>query len=598
MKKRLLSILSIVLLLLTLLPANVVAQTVETPLYRNDVVIVQYDKVINEKAINAIEKEHGLSVEKVFKKDGLKVYKINKNKTVEEMIEKLNKKNNIVFAEPDYIIQAITGDYYSLLWGFENSNDIDIDAPEAWEITKGSSDIIVAVIDTGVQQTHEDLHEQLLPGTNYTTEIDESHGTHVAGTIAAMDNGFGVIGVAPHVKILPLQFLGPDGGSTSDAISAIEDATGVADIINASWGGGGYSIALKNAIEDFGGPFVAAAGNDRKNTDRRAHYPSSYDSPNIISVAAVDRNGNRARFSNYGSTTVDVGAPGVDIASTYEGNSYVYMSGTSMAAPHVAGTLALMMSVDSSASTEELINILYQSVEPLDSLQNKTVTGGMINANNALLLMNPVEDTTAPTIVSSSPTNGNQNVPVNQSIEITYSEPIEPSTSYNDITLSGIEFNQSISGRILTLTPTTDFAVETDYSVFIPSDAVKDAANNSAGAYNLDFKTESESITPPTTIQVVTSISPTNKARKVSVTTDILLAVNNVTVVDQSKIKLVDKNLAEVTITITLTNDKLTLSPDSDLKSNMRYTVTILEGAFDIGNDVSAPYSSVFTTER
>ncbi len=550
MKNRLLSILSIVLLLLTLLPANVVAQTDDIPLYRNDVVIVQYDKVINEKAINAIEKEHGLSVEKVFKKDGLKVYKINKNKTVEEMIEKLNKKKNIIFAEPDYYITPVTDDYFYLQWGFDNSNDIDIDVPEAWNISKGIPEIIVAVIDTGIQQDHEDLLGQFVPGINYTTEIDETHGTHVAGTIAALDNGFGVIGVAPNVRIMPLQFLGADGGTTSNAILAIEAATDVADIINASWGGGGYSKALKNAIETFGGPFVAAAGNDRKNTDRRAHYPSSYDSPNIISVAAVDQNGNKAKFSNYGYDTA------------------------------------------------ELISYLYQSVEPLESLQGKTVTGGMINANNALLLMNPVEDTTSPTIVSSSPTNGNQNVPVDQSIEITYSEPIEPSTNYNNITLTGIEFNQSISGRILTLTPTTDYTVDTDYSVSIPSDAVKDAANNSAEAYSLDFKTESETITPPTTIQVVTPISPTNKERKVPVTTDILLAVNNVTVFDQSKIKLIDKNLAEVTITITLANNELTLSPNSDLKSNMRYTVTILEDAFDIGNDISAPYSSVFTTKR
>ena len=571
MRKRLLSILSIVLLLLTLLPANVVAQTDELPIYRNDVVIVQYDKIINEKAINAI---------------------------VEEMLEKLNKKKNIIFAEPDYYITPVTDDYFYLQWGFDNSNDIDIDVPEAWNISKGIPEIIVAVIDTGIQQDHEDLLGQFVPGIKYIPETDETHGTHVAGTIAALDNGFGVIGVAPNVKIMPLQFLGPDGGTTSNAIKAIEDATNVADIINASWGGGGYSIALKNAIEDFGGPFVAAAGNDRKNTDRRAHYPSSYDSPNIISVAAVDQNGNRAKFSNYGYETVDVGAPGVGIASTYEDNRYVYMDGTSMAAPHVTGTLALMMSVDPNATTAELISYLYQSVEPLESLQGKTVTGGMINANNALQLMNASEDTTKPVVTVTSPENGKQDVPVNQVIEINYSEVITTSTNFDDITVSGIEVTQSITGNILTLTPDTNFEFETEYVVIIPADAVEDLSGNTATSHNISFKTEAETIVPPSTVQVVESITPSNKSRKVSLTPEILLTLTDVTAVDASKIRLIDKNLADITITVSLVGGDVKILPIDPLDSNMRYTLIVDVDAFEIGHNTSAPFTSVFTTKR
>ncbi len=210
---------------------------------------------------------------------------------------------------------------------------------------------------------------------------------------------------------MPLKFLGPDGGYTSDAIDAINFARdNGAHIINASWGGGGESEALKDAIKSFGGPFVAAAGNDRTDTDRFPHYPSSYtyDDPaddRIISVAAIDSKGRLARFSNYGDTTVDVGAPGVDIASTYP-DGYAYMGGTSMAAPHVAGIAALMLAEDNALSANELINILYDTSVPLTSLNGKTVTGGLVNANLALEALNDTTTNTAPIVLIDSPTDG------------------------------------------------------------------------------------------------------------------------------------------------------------------------------------------------
>lgn len=388
----------------------------ESPKYKEGVIIVQFEPTSKAEEKAQIRTEQGLSIAKNLKKKGLELVKINGHKSVEEVIDRLNKRKGVVFAEPDYLLYPsfIPNDtYYDLLWGMENSKDNDINASSAWDIQMGSG-VVVAVIDTGVQTSHPDLTGQFVAGYDFYNNDssvydgpDDDHGTHVSGTIAAIaNNNEGVIGVAPEVLIMPLKFLGPDGGSTSDAILAINYASANgADVINASWGGGGYSEALKTAIEDFGGPFVAAAGNSRMDTDRFAHYPSSYDSSNIISVAAIDSKGRLARFSNYGDVTVDVGAPGVDIASTYPGG-YAYMSGTSMAAPHVTGIAALMLAEDSNLTTTELISVMFDTVKPLDSLNGKTLTGGLVNAQSALDALNgsPEPGNTAPVVTISEPT--------------------------------------------------------------------------------------------------------------------------------------------------------------------------------------------------
>ena len=180
----------------------------------------------------------------------------------------------------------------------------------------------------------------------------DEHGTHVAGTIAAQgNNSQGVSGVNWDARIMPLKFLGADGGTTVDAIEALNYAVnkGV-KISNNSWGGGGYNQALYDAIKSAdtkGHLFVAAAGNDGSNNNTTASYPANYDLPNVISVAATNNKDNLASFSNYGATKVDLAAPGVDIASTAPDNGYVYMSGTSMATPHVTGVAALIESQNS-----------------------------------------------------------------------------------------------------------------------------------------------------------------------------------------------------------------------------------------------------------
>ncbi len=301
--------------------------------------------------------------------------------------------------------------------GKENA---DISSLKAWETQKGSSDVVVAVLDTGVDFTHLDLRENMwirpesvpaytdnelgtfndLNGFNGTDEIldpmdDNGHGTHCAGIIGAEgDNGEGIAGVNWHVKIMPLKFLGRGGfGSTDDAIEAINYAIdrkkhGVnIRIISASWGSTTNSKALEDTIHaagDAGILFIAAAGNDGSDNDRRPHYPSNYDLPNLISVAALDRSDNLASFSNFGVKTVHVAAPGKDILSTWLNDAYREASGTSMATPYVSGVAALIVASQPNISMKDLRAKVLSSVDKIDSLNGKVASGGRINAAKAV----------------------------------------------------------------------------------------------------------------------------------------------------------------------------------------------------------------------
>lgn len=623
-RKKITAILFVLLFLVATTPISALESTdIVANDYVADHIIIQYVSQLPDAAINRLEDELQLTLERKLGRQGLGLYKIKKNQDLFKTIEKLNRHKDIAFAELDYKLYPIEAtpyifpnDYYNLLWGLENNNDIDIDAPEAWTMSKGTTDVIVAVIDTGIQITHKDLAGQFVAGydffENNTSVYDgtfDDHGTHVSGTIAAIENNGGVVGVAPHIKIMPLKFLGPDGGSTSDAIDAIYYAkANGADIINASWGGGGYSQALKTAIEEFGGPFVAAAGNSHQNTDRVAHYPSAYNSTNIISVAAVDQKGRLPRFSNYGLTTVDVGAPGVDIASTYPNateDGFAYMSGTSMAAPHVSATLALMLSVDPSLTTSELIDVLYQTVEPLSSLADRTVTGGMINANNALLAIStPVVDTQPPLVIASDPIDGSTDIAIDKQLTITFSESVLPAINYDNITLDGslpVAITPSINGQTLTLVADSNLDYLSSYTVTIPAGAVADGAGNLLEVpYAFTFTTADA---PPITkdiVNVVSSVSPKDKARNVPIESLITINFNQEVILNPNHlIALIDKNGQAVPITIDFTGTSMTLTPQALLIKNMRYTIRCYEGALETQTgDLSQDFISVFTTIR
>jgi C1A family cysteine protease len=316
--------------------------------------------------------------------------------------------------------------YFSYLYGLHNTGqtggtaDADIDAPEGWGVITGSSSVIVAIIDTGVDYSHPDLAANIWtdPVTgyhgydyanydNYPMD-DNGHGTHCAGTVGAVgNNGIGVVGVNWNVKIMPMKFLDSYGsGYTSNAILAIQYANSHgAHVISNSWGGSGYSQSLKDAIDASSAVIVCAAGNDYgQNTDITPNYPSAYSSTNIIAVAATDNRDALATFSNYGPTTVDVMAPGVSIYSTYpiSKGSYTYMSGTSMATPHVAGVAALVKASAPSYSAYQVKQAIINGVDKKSELSGLCVSGGRVNIKNSL----PAIQTEKPTITSITPASG------------------------------------------------------------------------------------------------------------------------------------------------------------------------------------------------
>ncbi|MFN3652489.1 MAG: S8 family serine peptidase [Armatimonadota bacterium] len=330
---------------------------------------------------------------------------------VPALIAALRRNPAVRVAEPSYLLRTslVPNDpNFSSLWGLHNASDTDIDAPEAWNRTTGSDQVVVAVIDSGVDYNHPDLRDNILRdgssrvvGYDYANNDsdpmdDHGHGTHCAGTIGARgNNSIGVVGVAHRVKIMPLKFLDASGsGYTDTAIQCIDFArTRGARIMSNSWGGGGYSQLLLEAIQrarDAGILFVAAAGNGGDDgvgdyNDWEPHYPANYNawSDNVISVAATQRDDALCDFSNRGFESVDIAAPGESILSTARGGGYTYMSGTSMATPHVAGAAALVLSVEPRLTVGELKEQLLSSVDYPDPLSGQVRTG-RLNVNGAL----------------------------------------------------------------------------------------------------------------------------------------------------------------------------------------------------------------------
>jgi len=303
------------------------------------------------------------------------------------------------------------------MWGL--TGDWGIRPQPAWNTTTGSSNVVVAVLDTGVDYTHPDLANRVwrnwgeVPGNNadddgngykddvygwdffnkdstvYDPGDGDAHGTHVAGTIAAQgNNGTGVSGVNWNVQFMPLKFIGPAGGYTSDAITALNYAVANgASVVNASWGGTTYSGALKAAIDAAGNAgvlFVAAAGNEGVNTDVSPHYPSAYTSWNLVSVMSIGSTGYRSGFSNYGRWTVDLGAPGESILSTVPGDVYQYYSGTSMAAPHVSGVAALFKALNPGATWQTVRDALVYRARWDPNIRDQNTTSGVVDASTAV----------------------------------------------------------------------------------------------------------------------------------------------------------------------------------------------------------------------
>lgn len=352
----------------------------------------------------------------------------------EFVVQSLSQNPWVEYAEPNYIYRLVGGaselpndPELPQLWGLiNNGQDIagqagragmDVGAERAWQIETGSQEVLVSVIDTGVNYDLPDLAPNMWKneaelngepgvdddGNGYVDDIhgydfankdadpmdDHGHGSHVSGTIGANGNdGVGIVGVAWKVKIIPIKFLSRSGGgSLADAVSAIDYSTAMGAVLsNNSWGGGGFSQALYDSIQraqEAGTLFLAAAGNSRNDNDSRPSYPATYDLDNIVSVAAIDNAGNLASFSSYGRTTVDVAAPGVDILS-WTTRGLQAWSGTSMATPHVTGVAALLRSANPDMSIAEIKDRLIRTSKPVSSVRNKVVARGIVDAYYAL----------------------------------------------------------------------------------------------------------------------------------------------------------------------------------------------------------------------
>lgn len=338
------------------------------------------------------------------------------------MRERLEMEADVVrFAEEDqYTKPAVIplDPQFDLLWGLDNPTtrpgfleDADIDAPEGWDILRDAGNIVVAITDTGIRYTHEDLRDNMwrnpgelangqdTDGNGYVDDIyginpvdgnsdpmdppEDGHGTHVAGTVGMVgNNSVGGTGVAWNVQLMAIRLIGPFSAGVEGLNYAREMG---ADVINASWGWRGTdNNAMRLAVEaiiDEGIPFISSAGNNSSNHDNppAPAYPSSY--PGVISVASTTSMDELSPFSDYGATTVHLAAPGSNIWSTFSGSdrSYGYASGTSMAAPHVAGAVALMKAAFPNDTLDQMRNRLLNGVDQLESLAGRVVTGGRLN---------------------------------------------------------------------------------------------------------------------------------------------------------------------------------------------------------------------------
>ena len=400
-----------------------------------DRILVKLKEGVPERALEELNRQNNAESGKKLPRTRVDVVKLPRELPVKAAVKRYEASPDVAYAEPDFVFEpsqtvSANDPSYPKLYGLNNTGQTggtsgaDINAPEAWGTTIGDEGVVVAVIDTGADTNHPDLKNNLWsnPGETAANGIDDdgnklvddvngwdfynndatvydaadgdTHGTHVAGTIAGEgNNDLGVVGVNWKAKIMPLKFLGPNGGYTSDAVEALNYAVAKgAKISNNSWGGGGYSQTLKDAIDraDASGHlFVAAAGNGGSDgvgddNDATPSYPASYESANVVSVAATDSKDALAGFSNYGATSVDLSAPGVGILSTLPGNTYGGYSGTSMATPHVSGVAALLKAKNPTADDATLKDGILKSVDARSNLSGKSVTGGRLNAAGAL----------------------------------------------------------------------------------------------------------------------------------------------------------------------------------------------------------------------
>jgi subtilisin family serine protease len=392
--------------------------------YRTDQILIQPKPGIDGFALAAFHAAHGSKVSRTCTTGGgVQVITLPAGETVPGLIAQYQQSGLVEFAEPDYLVHAdatLPNDPKFLdgtLWALNNYGQnggtahADMDAPDAWDVLTSASNIVVAVLDTGIRLTHEDLAANLwinpadgthgynaLTGTNNPND-DSGHGSLVAGVLGAVgNNGKGVTGLAWQVQMMACKCLDSSGnGSDSSVVACLEFAlTNGAKIINASFDSGTPSLAVSNAIvaaQQAGVIWVASAGNNALNVDVTPHYPACYSMDNIVSVAYTTRNDALGGLSNYGATNVDLAAPGDQIYSTFASSDTAYypppilninIAGTSFSAGYVSGALALMLAKYPAENYQQIIRRLYNATDPLPALAGKCATGGRLNLKKAL----------------------------------------------------------------------------------------------------------------------------------------------------------------------------------------------------------------------
>jgi subtilisin family serine protease len=411
---------------------NSIVERVAGPKYHPTRLLVRYKPGTSPEKMHAVHEGIGAKVLRELRLvRGLQLVQLSGGVSIQQALAHYRKDASVLYAEPDYILHIVGApndpDFPSQ-WSLQNTGQnggtpgADIHAVQAWSLTTGSPNVVVGVIDTGVDYNHQDLAANIwtassgysVTASNGTTlqcgvgshgfnmvadtcdpMDDNGHGSHVSGTIGAVgNNGVGVIGINWQVQVLPCKFLDSTGsGSTDNAIACLNFMKELKDsginiiVTNNSWGGADSSQALHDAIAaamQDGMLFVAAAGNDFSDNDEFPTYPATFYLPNVLAVAATDRTDTIVTFSNTGRHTVHIAAPGRDILSTTPNNTYSYDSGTSMAAPHVTGVAALLKAQNPSLDWRGIKNLILSGGDAIPSAQSTTMSQKRLDAYGAL----------------------------------------------------------------------------------------------------------------------------------------------------------------------------------------------------------------------
>jgi len=527
------------------------------------------------------------------------------NYMVHDVVTALEKNASIAIVQPDYsitIARVANDPSAGSLWALNNDGqnsgtvDADIDAPEAWNTSTGTRRTIVAVIDTGVDYTHPDLKANIWrnvreiagngiddDGNGFKDDIfgydfanndanpkdDNGHGTHVAGIIGAVgNNGIGGSGVNWNTQIMALKFLDANAsGFLSNAVRAMNYAVkNGAKVINASFGGGGFDAAMSTAISNAkarGVIVVAAAGNSASNNDASAVYPASYSGDNLIAVAATDRNDKLASFSNYGKTSVDIAAPGKGIYSTLLNGKYGYYSGTSMAAPHVAGAISLVWDAHPTWTYRQVLNAVLATADAVPGIAGKVATG-RLNVGDAINYNSvpaPTKDTAGATALSIVFSGTGSSI---DRARVTFSESMAANTfSSEDIILTGPDGKKIAISRVTVVNGTGStqfditFATQSKVGSYLMSvgplvrdlagNAMDQNANGKNGEASDKFTTHGIVATTPTF-----SSTDGGKAIPASGTVVSTIAINqNITIADLNvRVNLSHTRTADLRLTL------------------------------------------------